>query len=77
MIGLLKKALPVSQKEAGNLLNITQPAIHKWMTGKSKPSAKHAIAIERATKGAVTRYDLRPDVFGPAPESQPAPERPA
>lgn len=25
-------------------------------------------AIEAATDGAVTRYDLRPDVFGPAPK---------
>lgn len=24
--------------------------------------------IEEATKGAVTRYELNPDVFGPAPE---------
>lgn len=24
-----------------------------------------AIAIERATNGAVTREDLRPDIFGP------------
>lgn len=25
--------------------------------------------IEEATAGQVTRYDLRPDIFGPAPES--------
>lgn len=32
-----------------------------------------AIAIERATGGAVTRHDLRPDVFGPAPSTDPVP----
>lgn len=26
-------------------------------------------AIEAATAGEITRYDLRPDVFGPAPAS--------
>lgn len=31
-----------------------------------------ALAIERATGGAVTRYDLRPDIFGEAPDGPPA-----
>ncbi|MGW8429386.1 hypothetical protein ACWGJQ_28835, partial [Peribacillus simplex] len=29
-----------------------------------------AVQIERATGGAVSRYDLLPDVFGPAPEAR-------
>ena len=63
IIDLLKDALPPTQVEAARLLNVTQPAIHKWMSGKSLPSAKTAIAIERATNGKVTRYQLRPDIF--------------
>lgn len=35
--------------------------------GHKRPSALLAGAIEQATDGAVTRYDLRPDVFGRAP----------
>lgn len=33
-----------------------------------KASHKLARAIETATSGAVTRHDLRPDIFGPVPE---------
>jgi len=36
-----------------------------WANG-IKVSPRYCIAIEEATAGAVTRYDLRPDVFGPA-----------
>ncbi len=32
--------------------------------------AERVLAIEAATHGKVTRYDLRPDVFGPAPDEQ-------
>ena len=31
-----------------------------------------ALSIERATDGAVTRHDLRPDIYGPAPTNQEA-----
>lgn len=36
-----------------------------------RPSRVMALAIERATNGAVTRYDLRPDIFGEAPDGAP------
>lgn len=39
-----------------------------------RASARLADAIERATNGAVTRYELREDVFGAAPESPKAGE---
>jgi DNA-binding transcriptional regulator YdaS (Cro superfamily) len=29
-----------------------------------KPSVKLALKIEKVTKGVVSRYDLRPDLFG-------------
>jgi len=35
--------------------------------GHKQAGAKLAGAIEQATNGAVTRYDLRPDIFGEAP----------
>lgn len=37
-----------------------------------RPSALFARKIEEATAGAVTRYELRPDVFGEAPEAKAA-----
>jgi DNA-binding transcriptional regulator YdaS (Cro superfamily) len=36
--------------------------------------ADRCLPIERATGGAVTRYDLRPDIFGDAPDGAPARE---
>lgn len=42
---------------AGTLYMIAQ--------GHKRPSWKLAEAIEKATERAVTRQDLRPDVFGP------------
>jgi len=67
IIELLKNSLPAKQADAAKLVNVSQPCIHKWITGKSRPSPKTAVAIERATGGKVTRYQLCPDVFGPGP----------
>lgn len=37
--------------------------------GHRKPSHKLARAIESATNGVVTVYDLRPDIFGTSPDT--------
>lgn len=63
---LLKIALPTNQTEAARLLRVSQPAISKLLAGKFKPSPKTAIAAEAT--GKITRYQLRPDVFGEAPD---------
>lgn len=41
--------------------------IYHWL--RSKVPAEHCAAIESATQGRVTRYQLRPDIFGSAPSS--------
>lgn len=38
--------------------------------GHKRASAKLSRRIESATFGCVTRHDLRPDIFGPAPDSE-------
>lgn len=43
-----------------------QQHIFHWLSVGSVP-AEHAPAIEWATDGVVTRYDLHPDVFGEPP----------
>ena len=48
-------------------INVTPQAIYQWLHGKTQMDPVHARSIELATKGNVTRYDLRPDVFGPPP----------
>lgn len=46
----------------------TKPVyLSQLVHGHRKPSVKLTKKIEAATKGAVTRFDLRPDIFGHAP----------
>ena len=43
-------------------LGVTSQAISQWMANGRVPAAR-CIAIERATKGAVSRQELRPDLY--------------
>lgn len=45
----------------------TQALISQWEAGEVRIPAERMIAIESVTDGAVTRHDLRPDIFGAAP----------
>ena len=56
-----------SQKALAEAIGAAPALVWQWANDKRPVAAKHCIAIETATKGAVTRYELRPDVFGPAP----------
>ena len=58
------KKLFGTQKELAKAINITQQSVSDWIVGKKKPSAKNAIRIEKATNGAITRAEIRPDLFG-------------
>lgn len=42
-------------------IGVGQPVVSNWRARGTIPEATHCVAIERATKGAVTRRDLRPD----------------
>lgn len=46
-------------------LGVSYQAVQKWR--RQQPPPERCLAIEAATAGAVTRYELRPDVFGAAP----------
>ncbi len=48
-------------------LGITPQMLNHWLARKRVP-AEYCIAVEKATQGIVTRYDLRPEVFGDKPE---------
>lgn len=43
------------------MMGVTYPCVIGWR--KRKLPVKYVIPIEKATKGAVTRYDLRPDLY--------------
>lgn len=53
-------------------LDLNPGLVWQWVNNKRPVAAQHCIAIETATSGAVTRYELRPDVFGEAPKEQAA-----
>ena len=55
-----------TQAALAAILGIKSPSISEWRK-RGKVPADRCIAIERATNGAVTRYELRPDVFGTKP----------
>jgi len=50
---------------------LKQAHVWGWLhRGQKVVPAEHCQAIERATGGLVTRYELRPDVFGPMPDRE-------
>lgn len=48
-------------------IGVKHPTIHSWLRAGRVP-AERVLAVEAAT--GVSRYDLRPDVYGPAPDEQ-------
>ena len=68
---LVKRAVEIcgSQSELARRIGgrVRQGHIWKWINYTRVIPAERAIQIERATEGRVSRYELRPDVFGPPP----------
>lgn len=50
----------------------TQALVSQWESGAVELSAERCAQIEQVTAGAVTRIELRPDLFGPLPAIVPA-----
>lgn len=63
------KAIDIAggQTALANSINVSQGLVWQWSRGRLRIPAERCADIERATSGVVTRYDLRPDIFGPAP----------
>lgn len=53
-------------------VGVRPATVSEWVSGRRPVPAERCLSIERATNGSVTRYDLRPDVFGEAPQSEEA-----
>jgi DNA-binding transcriptional regulator YdaS (Cro superfamily) len=51
-----------SAKALADALGVTKQAITGWRQRGVPP--ERVLAVERLTGGAVTRHELRPDVFG-------------
>lgn len=59
------KAQQLTRAEFAAQLGVTPGAVSQWFTGLLPVSPARARQIEEITGGAVTRIDLRPDLFGP------------
>lgn len=46
-----------------DICGVKPQAIQCW----TRIPAEYCRLIERASKGAITRYQMRPDIFGPGP----------
>lgn len=61
------KAVGGRKADIAALLGITPAAVSRW--GDTVP-VNRAIDLEQKTGGKVTRYDLRPDIFGERPRKR-------
>lgn len=65
----IKRAVEIvgSQSLLAKAIGAHKVLVNQWVLGQRPIPARWCIPIEQATGGAVTRYQLRPDVFGEAP----------
>lgn len=59
-------ALAGGQAALARRLSISTQAVHLWLR-KNQVPAERCRQIEASTNGQITRYELRPDVFGEPP----------
>lgn len=52
-----------SHVAVARLLGVTKAAVGQWKLPDRQVPIEHCLSIERATKGAVKRSDLRPDDY--------------
>ena len=66
---LLEKAIKIagSQARLAEAIGLSQQGVSYLLNGAPTISAEISIAIDRLTNGEVSKEELRPDIFGPAP----------
>ena len=50
-----------SQADMADAMNVKQPTVSEWARGARPVPIERCVDLERLTKGAVKRWDLRPD----------------
>lgn len=53
----------LTQEEFAKQLGVSQGLVWQWLRGRTRVTAERAKHIEKMTRGAITRHDLRPDLF--------------
>lgn len=56
-----------SQAALAKSIGVSAPFVNDLLHERKRIPAELCASIEHATRGAVTRYQLRPDVFGETP----------
>ena len=56
------------REQIAQQLGVTEGAVRHWANGTRRIPAEQVLALESATGGRVTRYELRPDLY-PTAES--------
>lgn len=59
------KTKNLTQAQFANLIGKSQGMVSHWINNRHRVEAEDAKLIETVTKGAVTRHELRPDLFDP------------
>lgn len=64
-----KKAIEIlkGQNKAAKVIGRSQPTLSRMLSRGKLAHPEDCQLIEKATNGRVTRYQLRPDIFGKAP----------
>ncbi len=57
-----------NRQEAAQKLGVSIALVGHLMNGRRQVSIPVAQTIGALTRGEISRHDLRPDVYGPAPE---------
>lgn len=53
----------LTQGQFAEQLGVSQGLVWQWITGRQRITAERASQIEQSTGGAVTRSELRPDLY--------------
>lgn len=66
----IKKVVDIhgSQKALADVIGVKPVQVFKWLHSVTAVPSGRCLAIEAASKKSVTRYELRPDVFGSPPK---------
>jgi DNA-binding transcriptional regulator YdaS (Cro superfamily) len=59
----------ISQAELARRLSVSPGLVWQWLNGRRQVAAEQVLPIERATNGAVSRHEIRPDIY-PQPNTR-------
>ncbi len=59
----VKALMGWTEAEMARIVGVTQPAVNYILNKGERVPAEWCLALERASKGQVTRFELRPDLY--------------